>query len=456
MDMLKKHSGEYLRIMNLAKSHVHGQITQAQAQADANVQQAHTDARQMLKNKQKQAKWMNAPVLKYCFNVNQELSNWEPIEEKPPFSLAQASSTITDVIVNSSEKKIFWPEHDYGTINRCDADGSNIQVIYNVNMPHSLAADFEAGKLFWLENFNCIMEGDIEGSVAPKKVLDIDKYAGNVKYIKFDAIKNTEGKYTFYWADGYHVNCATSNQDKKQLSKTPEPTYMAVDRVRQKLYWMDDNKNLIFRANMDGSGEETVCPINTMYIKRGMSVDEITGNLFFLDKDENDEVWLKQYDLKVGKSISIIKVGEITPGFGLSLMLKATNEKLQQAMVHKEQNQLQAQSNISVAKKSANTQVKNANDKKQENLDTAHKKITDEQNKADTQRNQKYAELEKTKTTTQQKIKTQQDNNKTAISHAHQKAQTSITQAHNQAAAKKAAAQKELNKQREYKREKIH
>ena len=68
---------------------------------------------------------------------------------------------------------------------------------------------------------------------------------------------------------------------RAQLNRLSEPQAIAVDDVGGKIYWTDSGTHKIHRANLNGSGCETL--VKWSYNPRGIAVDRIDGKFYWAD-----------------------------------------------------------------------------------------------------------------------------------------------------------------------------
>jgi len=450
--------GETQRIVLLATQDKAKKIADAHADAEKIKAAAHLKARDALSESHTQAKWMQAPVLAFGFNQSRELKCWQPVLESPPASIHAENALISDIVADSKTKRLYWAVPDRGVIMSANLDGTDKQVVFHANAPQSLALDTDNDKIFWISNFSCIMQGELNGSQAMAHVLDIPSFLGELKYMKLGMVTQSDGTHVFYWADGCQIMKATGNADIKAVvtsEMSPQPTYVAVDHARGQLYWMDERYKHIMKAGLDGTAPSMVCAVEPMYINKGLSVDEVLGDVYFINKVGDDTV-LQRYNSRSAEVDDVMALGPDNKGWGLSLNIKATSLQLQDSLTQRTTARLKsAEDKVAVSKRAANS-ISEAHENKQQKIRESQDAVDAAGERAAQARQDNIRKRADAQEASARDIaKAQADKNQN-IEAKRQHAQAMVQQAHGDAAEKRAAAQARLNDARRKQRDTMH
>ncbi len=240
-------------------------------------------------------------------------------------------------IDTNSQRLYFFDENTFSIV-RTKYDGSaaqNLVFVGSGSKVHGLAFDFDAGKMYWTdEGDRKIERANLDGSgreevlvfgpgskpwgidIGPGRPVDVPRSKGpfwaeedkqlvnrseldgtnlqtvvsgqnNIESLKFDTVGQR-----LYWAyDNKFVNSATprgadvlSVIDCNSLACN-DLTGIALDPAGVKIYLVDKSNSEIYRANLDGSGFETLIPDNgTVDAPTDIELDLMAGRMYWSDE----------------------------------------------------------------------------------------------------------------------------------------------------------------------------
>ena len=87
-------------------------------------------------------------------------------------------------------------------------------------------------------------------------------------------------------------NFSTRTFETIVSSGIEEPVSLDIDKINNKIYWIDQDMKKMMRANLDGSGMETLGDVNTFLTGWDpvVSVDEVNGKIYFTNGGGNVSV----------------------------------------------------------------------------------------------------------------------------------------------------------------------
>ena len=156
-----------------------------------------------------------------CANLdgsNETLIEALPLNSTPPDNLA----------LDAAGGKMYWPTLRGGAILRANLDGSNIEALpMDLLAPRSLALDVSGGKMYWVDDG--VLADDGEDDVLGNMILRANLDGSNIEIV----LMLREGEESV-------------------------PNNIALDVSGNKIYWIDQATDEIFRANLDGSNAITL------------------------------------------------------------------------------------------------------------------------------------------------------------------------------------------------------
>jgi hypothetical protein len=218
-----------------------------------------------------------------------------PVMELLPVSGLQDSYGMT---FDTVRKKLYISDYDAGTISRCNADGSGLEVFRSgLDAPNALSIDYQEDKLYWdtgtglqrgdLSNTDVAQVEDfVTGQANDPDGICLDPVSRTMFWVNYNGglwKKNLDGTgeaelipaveggslivannriyFDQYVAAGdIHLKSAKLDGTDIAVLATgiSRVVYgLAYESTGQKIYWGDRNKGIIMRANLDGSGAET-------------------------------------------------------------------------------------------------------------------------------------------------------------------------------------------------------
>lgn len=171
--------------------------------------------------------------------------------------------------------KIYWA--DSGYISRADRDGGMDEVLVISGTSLSLAVDPLAGKMYGGMD-QSLSRYDLDGSNGEN--IPLAYLGGGVNHIAVDPVRQK-----VYWNEGVTERLFRANYDGsglEDLKSFDAPRGIALDLVNGKIY-LGDNRG-IHRGNIDGTGFEL------LFQEEGtgpqeLAVDPIGGKVYWADED---------------------------------------------------------------------------------------------------------------------------------------------------------------------------
>jgi len=182
---------------------------------------------------------------------------------------SNAETLLTNVIaqgitIDTANQKFYWTEKGTDVIGRADLDGSNAETFLEIDQPWGIAVDVNSQKLYFSQTEfgipgpNNIQRINLDGSGLEHLVdtnsarhIDLDLDNGHIYWAE-------QGKLRIRRADLDGSNATTVVRDG--LFK---PRGIAVDPDASKVYFSSISPNDIRRVNFDGSGMEILPLLDT-------------------------------------------------------------------------------------------------------------------------------------------------------------------------------------------------
>lgn len=191
--------------------------------------------------------------------------------------------------------KIYWSDTGTGKIQRANPNGSSVEdVVTGLGTPEQIAIDARGGKMYWTDSKTSrIQRANLDGS----NVEDLVRGVPSLRGIALDI-----GGGKMYWVgirfkiqranlDGTNVEdlVATGlrfawleNGGKTTFVSRNIAICLALDLKNSKMYWTDNRRDTIQRANLDGSGvEDIVTGLNSPY---GITIDSTNDKIYWTDR----------------------------------------------------------------------------------------------------------------------------------------------------------------------------
>ncbi len=164
----------------------------------------------------------------------------------------------TGIAVDERGEKIYWVE-SHRKILRANLDGSNPEDldIDGIGVVPDIEVDVESGKLYWIDRIHGLHRGNLNGTNVEVLIGNLDSIYG-IGVVPFGE--------TVYWTEveGPHDTIRVvnlNNGNLETLIKRERSGWwhdLDLDNTNQKIYWVNQRKGLIQRANLDGSEVEMV------------------------------------------------------------------------------------------------------------------------------------------------------------------------------------------------------
>ena len=180
--------------------------------------------------------------------------------------------------------KIYWVGSWWGTIQRADLDGSNVEVLFDpiVRQPHGMALYLD--KIYWTDWMKgTIQRTDLNGQNIEVLISGLNR-PRDIALLAGDKIYWTEvtGRIRTYWAGFETGKIQAANLDgsdiKEILTGLRRLGDIALDVVRDKIYWAESWEHTIQRADLDGSNVEDIVSEST----RDIALDVLAGKLYWI------------------------------------------------------------------------------------------------------------------------------------------------------------------------------
>jgi hypothetical protein len=195
------------------------------------------------------------------------------VEDVITSSIAGQQTTIRGLDLDPSNSKMYWTDSILRSINRAELSGANAVVLFDGNdiRPSKLVLDSAGSRLFFENNGE---GGSPEGPIDKVSAINLD---GSEFHTTVSGIVQLNG--------------------------------IDIDPIAQKLYWVDLgfnalNDTAIRRANLDGSGTQTVLS-NLPDVIIDIHVDPLHNAIYWTSRDEG---LIKKSDLN-GGNVQIIRAG---------------------------------------------------------------------------------------------------------------------------------------------------
>lgn len=187
---------------------------------------------------------------------------------------------------------IYWTDRGASQLKRMNFDGSDLQTIAPsgaVTSPggniRGLAIDNASGQMYWADNgADRLLRASLDGSGSTI----LHTIAGGNSFpadVRLDF-----ASHHLYWCDQTRRRIQRSTFDGAAVTDiitnaaATGPYFMDLDVPAGKIYWGDFSGGSIFRANLDGSGRETLLTGNNN--TRGVRIDPRERMLYWINRDD--------------------------------------------------------------------------------------------------------------------------------------------------------------------------
>lgn len=187
---------------------------------------------------------------------------------------------------------IYWTDRGASQLKRMNFDGSNLQTIPvsgAVTSPGSnirgIAIDNASGRIFWADNgADRLLRANLDGSGS----VILHTITGGSSFpadVRLDFVNQH-----LYWCDQTRLRIQCSTLDGAAVTDVitnaaaSGPYFMDVDVPSGKIYWGDFSGGNIYRANLDGTGRDTLLTGNNS--TRGVRIDPRERMLYWINRDD--------------------------------------------------------------------------------------------------------------------------------------------------------------------------
>ncbi|CAM3874903.1 Low-density lipoprotein receptor repeat class B [Vibrio aerogenes CECT 7868] len=293
---------------------------------DARLMVAENDVQSVLSSEQTRVKLLNTGELKlqlasgytlrggwvdyaqtkltiYYFN-RPWLAVLQPGESGASNLVEVGNKSIHGIEVDSVGNKIYWKQYDEsskeGFIKRANLDGSNPETVLEVGLTQGLAIDPIAKKIYWCdwgfwftkEGKGILYSANLDGS-GKTAIYSNEAHLGNTRHLSLD-LKNRK----IYWVDMgdrnhvYRANLDGTDFEDISTITGHSPGGIAVDSENNKIYWTSYygdsgtvNDGSVLRANLDGSGVETLIDSPNANKPSHIELDLPANHLYYVDSN---------------------------------------------------------------------------------------------------------------------------------------------------------------------------
>ncbi len=186
------------------------------------------------------------------------------------------------IAVDELDEKIYCV--DAQKISRANLDGSSPEdlVIDGIGMARDIEVDIESGKMYWVDVNRGIHRANLDGTVVEVLIGNLDDIHG----IGIDQIGEK-----IYWTDSERfldtIQVANLNgMNQKTLVTVDRDGWwhdIDLDNTNQKMYWVNRDKGLIQRANLDGSDVEIV--LSDLATPKYIALDLVTKGVVAVEPE---------------------------------------------------------------------------------------------------------------------------------------------------------------------------
>jgi DNA-binding beta-propeller fold protein YncE len=207
-------------------------------------------------------------------------------DEGEPETVTETGGGLRAIDVDAAAGKVYWTDVDNFVIRRANFDGSEVEDLITEGLifPSAIALDVPHGKMYWgeqSEKSGAIWRANLDGS-DPELVV-------NTAFHRGLAVDSVNGK--IYWSTSilfsygelWRANLDGSGAEGILSSQQAffKPAAVAVDPEGGKVYWTDYTIDVVRRANLDGSGMETIYVVGANFNPRGITVDHAGGKIYW-------------------------------------------------------------------------------------------------------------------------------------------------------------------------------
>jgi hypothetical protein len=231
---------------------------------------------------------------------------------------SQPTGFEDDLALEVAGGKMYWTDSDASVIWRSNLNGTDAQIVLDDfgAQPLGIALDVAGGKMYWTDSEG-VKRASLDGT--QEELLSKEPARG---FIALDLATRR-----MYWADYKSGDIKTAGMAPgapvtNLITKQTSAFGIAVDPAADKIYWLDLNlekrKNEtdeIRRANLDGSGVQTLVERPGAGFEGGLAIEPAAGKLYWTEAETHDIAVSK---LDGSQAETLFSTGEDVPE-GLAL-----------------------------------------------------------------------------------------------------------------------------------------
>ncbi len=195
----------------------------------------------------------------------------------------------TDLAIDSEAGKLYWVDNfDYSNriIKRANLDGSEVETILSpsdgVLQPTKITLDLKHQTLYWIDPTNQVIgRSKLDGTEAGAFWHFYDGYMWDI------AVDGTAQK--IYIASSFGIYTLTMNRVSQETvidtnaTEIQHPAYLTLDPGNGKMYWAENDLDIrgIRRANVDGTSIEELYQIDNSQLFTGLLLDFTRDKLYW-------------------------------------------------------------------------------------------------------------------------------------------------------------------------------
>lgn len=186
-----------------------------------------------------------------------------------------------NVVVSSAEPspKLYWTDSNLGTVHEANLDGSDAQtLISGLTNPRGVEVDASGGHLYFASGAN-VHRADLDGS----NVVTLYALTGP-RHLALDVAGNT-----LYWTEAsaiYAAPMSGTGTPQQLIGSLSQAVDLELDLDGGKIYWAESGSGTVKRANVDGSGLETIA--SGLDFPSGIALDVGAGKVYWSDRLSSD------------------------------------------------------------------------------------------------------------------------------------------------------------------------
>ena len=197
-----------------------------------------------------------------------------------------------------------------GKIWMMNIDGTSaVAIADTINDPYAVTLDLPAGKVYWVDNNGNVSRANLDGSSPDTALVNI--VGGGLRAIALDKDNNK-----MYFFDATNDILYWANMDGTGVAPLITGIYgyaIYVDEVNHKIYYDEEYTPALMRANLDGTGVEEIYKNPDAAVGKsriyGITIDYESNKLYWSNRDAG-EIYRANLD---GTSRETLKTGLSSP-----------------------------------------------------------------------------------------------------------------------------------------------